>query len=59
MLWATGVAIVVLILVSIWTLLGKPKLLAKLTVVAVLTINSLACIWWRFRPSEAAIKTPF
>ncbi len=42
-LWATGVAIVVLDLgLDFDALLGKPKLLAKLTVVAVLTINSLA-----------------
>lgn len=42
-LWATGAAIIVLDLgVDLDALLGKPKLLAKLTVVMVLTINSLA-----------------
>lgn len=42
-LWATGAAIIILDLgVDFDALFGKPKLLAKLTVVAVLTINSLA-----------------
>ncbi|MCK6373743.1 MAG: hypothetical protein L6Q69_06525 [Zoogloea sp.] len=42
-LWATGIAVIVLDLgMDLDALLGKPKLLAKLTVVAVLTFNSLA-----------------
>lgn len=42
-LWGTGVAIVVLDLgMDLDALMAKPKLLAKLTVVGVLTVNSLA-----------------